>query len=163
MDGSRLVPAKYRIRSSHTLLPITSRWLFLRSWRFFSYHHLNTGCQMLGLVSNENEVLFQRQKDGRSPTDKHHPSYANIKMQRAVPPRPYNIPKNCYTSNYTIVRTVNEHNKYGMVLQMYLTIHKYSIATNVIYSNNNYMFRPRGAIIRLCNRILNRLYICGHF
>jgi hypothetical protein len=69
----------------------------------------------------------------------------------------------CVVNNYTIVHTVNEHNKYGMVLQMYLTIHKHSIATNVIYSNNNYMFRPRGAIIRLCNRILNRLRICGHF
>jgi hypothetical protein len=34
---------------------------------------------------------------------------------------------------YNIVRTVNEHIKYGTVLQMYLTIHKYSIATNVIY------------------------------
>jgi hypothetical protein len=64
--------------------------------------------------------------------------------------------------HYTVVRTVNEHNKYGMVLQKYLTIHKYSIDTNVIYSNN-YMFRPRGIIIRLCNKILNRLYICGHF
>jgi hypothetical protein len=63
------------------------------------------------------------------------------------------------TTNYSIVRTVNDHKKYGMVLQMYLTIHKYNIATNVIYSNNNYMFRPRGAIIRLCNRILNRLCI----
>jgi hypothetical protein len=65
--------------------------------------------------------------------------------------------------NCTVVRTINGHNKYGMVLQMYLTIHKYSIATNVIYSNNNYMFWPQGAIIRLYNRILNRLYICGHF
>jgi hypothetical protein len=48
----------------------------------------------------------------------------------------------CVVSNYTIVRTVNEHINYGMVLQMYLTIHKYSIATNVIYVNI-YMFRPR--------------------
>jgi hypothetical protein len=46
--------------------------------------------------------------------------------------------------DYTIVLTVNEHNIYGMVLQMYLAIHKYSIATNVIYSKNNYMFWPRG-------------------
>jgi hypothetical protein len=45
---------------------------------------------------------------------------------------------------YNIVRTVNEHNQYGMVLQMYLTIHKCSIVTNVTYSNNDYMFRPRG-------------------
>jgi hypothetical protein len=51
--------------------------------------------------------------------------------------------------NYTIVHTVNEHNIYGTVLQMYLTIHKYSIATNIIYSNNNYIFRPLEAIIRL--------------
>jgi hypothetical protein len=64
--------------------------------------------------------------------------------------------------HYTIVCTVYERNKYGTALQMYLTIHKYSIATNVIYSNNNYMFWPRVAI-RLCNRILNTLYICGHF
>jgi hypothetical protein len=45
----------------------------------------------------------------------------------------------CVVNNYTTVRTVNEHNEYGMVLQMYLTIHKYNIATNVIYSNNDYM------------------------
>jgi len=97
MNGSRLVPAKYRIRSSHTLLPTTSRWFFLRSWKFFSRHHLSTGCQKLGLVRNEYEAIFQRRKDGRGPTDKHHPPYANIKMHRAVPQSPYKIPKKCYT------------------------------------------------------------------
>jgi hypothetical protein len=44
--------------------------------------------------------------------------------------------------------------RYYKCIKQYINI---VFGTNVIYINNNYMFRPRGAIIRLCNRILNRL------